>query len=77
VVSLYHYLDSKQLERLVYADWEDPNAAIHVRDDLSLSDANRSILFRNARTLLNVLNESGGTIAVDPIVKTKKPVGLR
>jgi hypothetical protein len=47
--------DSRQIERLVYADWEDPYAAIHVRDDLSLADAEKSILFRNARTLLNAL----------------------
>jgi hypothetical protein len=34
-----------------------------VRDDLSLPDAKRSILSRNARTLLNALKESGGTKA--------------
>ena len=65
MIYLYHYLASKQLERLVYADWEDPNAAIYVRADLSLSDADRSILFRNARTLLTALNGSGGTKATE------------
>lgn len=65
MVSLYHYVDSRQIERLIYADWKDPYAAIHVRADLSLADAERSILFRNARTLFNALDESGGTKATE------------
>ena len=53
------------IQKLLDADWEDPNGAIYVCDDLSLAEANRSILFRNARTILNALNESGGTKATE------------
>jgi hypothetical protein len=53
----------QQIDRLINSDWEDPRGAIYVRDDLSVDEAEQSRFFRNARTLLNALNESGGTKA--------------
>ena len=54
-----------EIQKLLDADWEDPNGAIYVWDDLTMREAEQSPFFRNARTLLNALNESGGTKATE------------
>lgn len=60
---MQYFISSREIEKLLRADWQTPHGAIYVRDDLSVDEANRSTLFRNARTLVNALNESGGTKA--------------
>jgi len=56
-------IDSHEIQRLLEADWETRGGAIYVRDDLSPAEAERSRLFRNARSVLGALVESGGTKA--------------
>jgi hypothetical protein len=48
---------------LVAADWEDPNALLHLSKDLALADLVSSVFLKNTRTLLAELAESGGTAA--------------
>jgi hypothetical protein len=65
----------QQIDRLINSDWEDPRGAIYVRDDLSVDEAEQSRFFRNARTLLNTLNESGGTKSTQAGNLNRKFVG--
>lgn len=58
------YLRPEDIVRLLEdADWDQPDGAIYVREDLTLAEAEQSRLFRNARTILTALEESGGTKA--------------
>jgi hypothetical protein len=65
----------QQIDRLMEADWETPNGPIYVREDLTVGEAEQSRFFRNARTLLNALNESGGTKATQAGNLNRKFVG--
>ena len=58
-------ISADEIQKLLDADWEDPDGAIYVRDDLTMREAEQSLFFRNARTLLSALNESGGTQATE------------
>jgi len=72
---MQYFISSREIEKLLRADWQTPHGAIYVPDDLSVDEANRSVLFRNARTLVNALNESGGTRATGAGNLNRKFVG--
>ncbi len=58
------YIRPEDIIRLLEdANWDQPDGAICVREDLTPAEAEQSRLFRNARTILTALEESGGTKA--------------
>lgn len=60
---MHYSISGQEIQRLLEADWKTPGGAIHVCDDLTLAEAERSQLFRNARLVLHTLAVSGGTKA--------------
>lgn len=60
---MHYSISGQEIQRLLEADWKTPGGAIHVCNDLTLAEAERSQLFRNARLVLHALAESGGTKA--------------
>lgn len=52
-------LSPEQVNRLIYSEWESPEAGMRCREDLTLEEANRSEIFHNARVFLKALLEEG------------------
>lgn len=59
-----YFVDPAEIVRLLEdANWDQPDGPIYVREDLTLAEAEQSRLFRNVRTILAALDESGGAKA--------------
>ncbi len=56
-------ISPREIHKLLNSDWQTPNGAIYVHDDLSLAEAQQSRFFRNVRILHTALKEIGGTKA--------------
>ncbi len=63
------------IHKLLTSDWHTPRGGIYVREDLTVHEAEQSGFFRNVRTMVNALNESGGTRATEAGNLNRKFVG--
>jgi hypothetical protein len=56
-------LSPLQVTKLIYLDWNTPDAGVSLSRGLDIENINSSELFTNARTFLRALNETGGAKA--------------